>query len=416
MKRVLRIFRDVAASRALTPLVMGFFFFIYLGIAFRTDETLVTMMEFTRTSLFLKILLALIPLNSASRMAMEAGRYFSRRRALLRTANIARPDLFDETVTMPASDQLVELESAFGTLGYKIHRTERTLAAWRGVSVFPARMLFLIGTFCLFTGVLVSLTTRDSKRFALIEGEQLPVSAFEREKVARITLAKTSGLFLDRTLTMEVAPSMPDAGKKVFGLYPPTLYGGYFVYPRYLGIAPLIRFSAPDFPKGNEAFGVLNIYPAGKEDSVDIPGTSYRIVVSIAEPEGRDEAFMTGRMTFLFKLLKGKGVIFTGSAPLGGEFVRDGYHLAFPDYRRMVFTDFIRDYGVLLVWAAALLFIAAGLFWLPVRLFFPRREMLFLHEEDTVQAYSRAEGGRRRHAGVFQKVLDLLEARRSTIE
>lgn len=98
-------------------------------------------------------------------------------------------------------------------------------------------------------------------------------------------------------------------------------------------------------------------------------------------------------MVFRFKLLKGKDVLLTGSVPGGGEFVRDGYRsLAFPDSRRMVITDFAGDFGVLLIWSAALLFVIAVSVWLPVRIFFPRSEMLFRSERDMVRAWSRAEG------------------------
>ena len=157
-------------------------------------------------------------------------------------------------------------------------------------------------------------------------------------------------------------------------MYPPSLYGGSFVYPRYLGLALLLRFSAPDMPTVYETHSFLNSYPPGKEDSVTIPGSPYRIVFSIPEPDaGSDRyiSYMTGSVTLQFKLLKGKEVLFTGSAPAGGEFVRDGYRLALPDVRRMVVTDFIGDYGVLFIWAAALFFVAAGCLWLPVRVSSP---------------------------------------------
>ena len=121
---------------------------------------------------------------------------------------------------------------------------------------------------------------------------------------------------------------------------------------------------------------------------------------------------MTGKITLQFKLLKGKDVLFTGSLPGGGEFVRDGYRLSIPDIRRLVVTDYIGDYGVYFIWAAALLFAAAFSLWLPIRLFCPRREMLFRYEPDVIRAWSRAEGGARRHAGVFHEALDLVDARK----
>ena len=253
----------------------------------------------------------------------------------------------------------------------------------------------------------------------VVEGEPLPTPDRIGGRVERITLANSSGSILSRTLTMEVAPSSSGYGKRIFGLYPPSLYGGSFVYPRYLGLALLLRFSAPDLPAGYEKHCILNCYPPGKEASEVIPGSPYRIVFSIPEPDaGSDRyiSYMTGNVTLQFKLLKGKEVLFTGSAPGGGEFVRDGYRLAFPDIRRLVVTDFIGDYGVLFIWAAALFFVLAGCIWLPIRIFFPRREMLFRCGPDVTKACSRAEGGARRHAGVFHEALDLVDARQKAAQ
>jgi hypothetical protein len=101
-----------------------------------------------------------------------------------------------------------------------------------------------------------------------------------------------------------------------------------------------------------------------------------------------------------------------GNAPVGGEFAQSGYRLTFSEVRRLVVTDFIGDYGVIFVWTAALLFVAAGCIWLPLRVFFPRREMLFRFVADATWACSRAEGGSRKHAGVFHEALDFVDARK----
>ena len=80
---------------------------------------------------------------------------------------------------------------------------------------------------------------------------------------------------------MEVAPSGSGYGKRTFGLYPPSFYGGAFVYPRYLGLALALRFSAPDMPAGYEKKCILNCYPPGKEASESIPGTPYRVATQV---------------------------------------------------------------------------------------------------------------------------------------
>lgn len=415
MKRLLHAILNAGSSRALAPLVIGFFFLLYIGIAFFTDETLITLMAFTRNSLILAGILALIPLNRALRLLHESGRHLDMRRVLTGKTPVVMPELFDEVVELPVSPSFPDLQSRLGAVGYKIRQSENALTAWRGTSIFSARILFLAGTFFLFTGILISITSRTSHRQMVIEGEPLPMPEGIGGRVERITLANASGPILSKTLTMEIAPSSSGQGKRTFGIYPPSLYGGSFVYPRYLGLALLLHFSAPDLPAGYEKPCILNCYPPGRESSEDIPGSPYRIVFSIPEPDvGSDRyiSYMTGDVTLQFKVLKGKDVLFSGSAPGGGEFVRDGYRLAFPDIRRLVVTDYIGDYGVLFIWAAFLLFVAAGCIWLPVRAFFPRREMLFRFDRGVTTACSSAEGGARKHAGVFHEMLDMIDAQK----
>ncbi|MDD5284672.1 MAG: hypothetical protein PHD54_02335 [Desulfuromonadaceae bacterium] len=414
MKRLIRTILAAASSRGVPPIVVGLFFLIYIGIAFFTDETLIALMALTGKSVILAVLLALIPLNSALRLLMETGRFLKKRKMFKEKATEAIPEQFDEMVELPASPHFAGLERRFAAVGYKTRRTENALAAWRGFTVFPARILFLAGTFCLFTGILISVTTRASHRQMVIEGEPMPTPEGIGGTVKRIALAKSNGLILARALTIEVAPSYSGEMDRIFGIYPPSLYRGSFVYPRYLGLDLLLQFSAPDLPGGYLKHIILNCYPPGKEDSKTISGSPYRIVFTIPEPEPSSDryiSYMARDKTLQFKLLKGEELLFSGSAPVGGEFARDGYRMAFPEARRLVVTDYIGDYGVFFIWATALFFFVAAVIWLPLRTFFPRKEMLFRYDDSGImKAFSGSEGGRRAHAGIFHEALDLLGA------
>jgi hypothetical protein len=343
------------------------------------------------------------------RIVVEAGRYRKWRRALSDAQSGLQPALYDETVDLMASSAFADLEGRLGTSGYRTRRSGNLLAAWRGVGLSPSRMVFLAGACCLFCGILISLMSRTVYRVPFIEGETFQVSGRDGGIVERITFGKSSGPILARDLVMEIAETGSGGGSEKFGVYPPSRFRGMFVYPRYLGIALFYRYSAPDLPGIYEKLDVLPLYPPGKEASTVITGSPYRITLSLVKPDDGSDPYITGRMDFLFKLLKGKEVLFTGSIPRGGEFARNGYRLEFPDCRRMVITDFVSDYGVLLIWAAAILFAIAVITWLPIRLFFSRREMLFNSEQDMVRASSRAEGGERKHAGAFHEALDFLE-------
>lgn len=409
MKRLLMSILNLCASRAVTPLVLLCFLLLYIGIAFFNNETLVTLITFTRTFAPLAVLFAFIPLNCAARLIMETVES-SKRRAVMKggAAGGLLPELFEESLTLPGHGDLAALQERLGSFGYRTRLAGSVLAAWRGISLFPARGLLLLAMFCFFTGILFSTTSRLSQRVAVIEGEPFPLARDGSERVVGISLTDHPGFFLERTLSVEVAGR--DDKNRVFGIYPPALHRGYFIYPRYLGVAPRVRFSAPDFQSGFETHYVLMIYPPGKEDSADIPGAGYRIVFSMAKSEVDGDPFRSRRMSLLFKVRKGDELVSSGTVPVGGEFNSNGYRLSFTDFRRVVATDLVKDYGVILIWSGALIGCLGLLYWLPVRMFFPRREMLFLAGTDIISACSRAEGGRTAHGGIFHEALDFLDA------
>lgn len=429
MKRLQRIAWAVIGSRATSPLVIGFFLLFYIGIAFITDDTLVYLMELTKKSLLLTVMLALLPLNRVARIFVESRDALRRRRMTSGDTGRDGSALFDEAVQVrlpsPAVNQstgqgeggddvpvLEQLRKRLTDAGYTAARNGSRVSGARGITVQPARLLFLAGTFCLFAGILVSLTTRTTERLPLVEGEPLPGALGGGGMVERISLDPPTGAILSKNLKIRVDFAESGGGGKEFGIYPPAILRGYFVYPRYLGIAALVRVAGPDLPP-YEKHAILNIYPPGKEDRLEVPGTPYRLVFSMAEPGDGSDPFISGKIVFPFKLLKGEGEVVSGSVPLGGAESRGGYRIEVPDARRMVITDFVGDYGVLLIWGSAFLLVAAALVWFPVRLFFPRRQMLFVLDGETVHAYSRAEGGRRDHDGIFHELLDLLETGRA---
>ncbi len=413
MKRLSSFIRNALCSRFLPPVVIGIFFLLYIGIAFFTDETLITLMAFTRASKALAALLALIPLNSALRLALEVARHLRRRRALRGGEVKELPPLFDESVELASASLPEELAGRLAAAGYTVRRSQGSLAAVRGVGIFPARLCYLAASCALFAGILLTTTSRSAQRGMVVEGEPFPAPNGAPALVESIRLAPATGSLLARTLTIEVAPLQPGARRSSFGLYPPSLYGGDFVYPRYMGISLQLRFTAPDLPQPFENQASLNLYPAGKEGSVAVPGSTYRLDFSFdPPPEGGDRyaSYMAEPKTLQVKLIKGQDLLFSGSLPSGGVLLRDGYRIEVPAAKRLVVTDFIRDYGVLCVWAAGMLYLAAAALYLPLRSLSPRREMLFVVAAPLVAAHSRAEGKRSAHAGVFHDALDMLDA------
>lgn len=395
----------VIASRAAVPLILAIFLLLYIGIAFFSPEPLTTLIGLTaRTPLCL--LLALVPLNCGLRLLLELRRYRARRRLLRDGDGETAAELFDEQHEIVGNDSFERLAACCRAAGYRTATTARTFAAWRGVSLSPARMLFSATLCLLFSGIVLSTTLRTSFRDTVIEGEPFLPAAGGSGTVSAILLEDDPGWLLARTAVIEVTDGT--GSHRRFGLYPPAQLDGSFVYLRYLGLAPLIRFSAPELPEVFENFLLLAIYPPGKEDSAVIPGSPYRLFFRLAPPEAGNEPFRSGRMTLEFRVLKGETQVLAGRLDRGGQFAADGYGLAFPEVRRLVTVDLIRDYGVYCIWAAALGGLLWLLCWLSVRLLAPRREMLFIATDGGVHAYSRSEGAQRQHDGVFHETLDLL--------
>ncbi|MBU5615428.1 hypothetical protein [Geomonas azotofigens] len=405
MSRVTATAARVATSPAVTPSVLAFFLLLYVGIAFGSNEPLTALMAITRGNPALIALLALIPLSGAARLVAETRDFLRRRRALSGAAGIDAGGLFDDEVALPEESAFEEEGKRLEEQGYAVRAGSGSLAARRGLSLFPARVLYLSGMVLLFCGILLSLTGRATHRQVVLEGEALPVS---RDLVRGIVLKEEPGLILQRTLDIAVAGE--GGGERHFGLYPPGTHRGHYLYPRYLGVAPLLRFSAPELPGGFEQFAVLSIYPPGKEDSFQVPGSPYRFIFQMAPGDGPDP-YASGKITLQFRLLKGETQVWAGSANVGGETSGDGYRLALPEFRRAVVTDFVRDAGVPLIWSASALLLLSLCWFVPIRLLWPRQEILVVRHAGAVVARSRAEGGRRAHAGRFHELLDQVHPR-----
>ncbi|HJV66359.1 MAG TPA: hypothetical protein VJ550_11540 [Geomonas sp.] len=410
MKRLLAALWRAISSRALLPLVLGFFLLAYIVIAFFTDEALITLIALTGKNFLLAGVLALIPLNCLCRIVLEARRGLARRRALKNAQPLPDPALYDESVELSSAAPAGDLEQRLTDAGYRTWKNGELLSAWRGVSLWPVRLLFLAGLLCLFGGILISVTSRQVSRQPMIEGVPFQAPSGQGGFIQRIVLRNADGPILLKELLMEVSGSEQGGSFRTFGVYPPALFGGAFVYPRYLGIALTYRFTAPDLPAGFQDNGVFPIYPPGREAQLPLGGAPYKVHLTLAKSQDGSDPYMTGSMEFVAKVVKGNDQLFTGTVKGGGELVRDGIKLAIIDARRMVVTDFVVDYGVLSIWLAGFLFTLGACLWLPVRLFLPRREMVFSWEGGGVLARSRAEGSARRHTGVFHEVLDVIAA------
>ncbi|ACM18442.1 ResB-like family cytochrome c biogenesis protein, putative [Geotalea daltonii FRC-32] len=408
MRRLLRGFHSIIASRAVTPIILGCFALIYIIIAFYTDETLVALMALVRSNSPLILLLSCIPVNLLAILCRETAQFSDRRHAVRLSAKGLPVGTYQERVFL-GTVQTGLLEKKIEQSGYHYRIKGDSCAAWKGISIFPARFLFLMGSFCLFAGILVSLTTKVSLRDVVIEGEPLPEAVGVRGRVEQITLRQHNGIILSHSLDMDITLGEGDeASVRKFGVYPPGRINGIFFYPRYLGLAPLIEFTPPESGQVFSSYIKLMIYPPGKEDGVQIPRSPYRISFTIIEPMTGAEPYITGKFNLRFKVLKGNDQVSEGTLPLGGTVSRGGYTLSFPDAKKLVAVDFVKDPGLPLLWIAGLLFLGAIVAYIPIRMFAPRREIIFIQRNGSTEVFSRAEGRAAKHRGILHNMLDHL--------
>lgn len=395
------------SSRAIIPLVLAVFLLLYIGIAFSSEEALVALMDLTRRSPLLQAMLALIPANAALRLAAESSR-LRRRSRLFMAGNFGEipAGMFDEAVAIPSTASLDLVGERLSAAGYAVRTGGGFLFARRGVPLAPLRLLLLIALLLLFGGILLSITGRSTVKVPAIEGEVLGVPADRGDRVERITFREDNGLLFSRHLSIDLLS--PGGERRRAGIYPQLRYHGSWFYPRYLGIAPVVRFTSADVPEGEEIHYLLAIYPPGKEDRAEIPASPYSLAISLLPDPGGDDPFISGRMSFAVRILKGDRQLYAGTVPLGGELRGGGCRVTISGFQRYVAVDLVRDPGVALIWTAIVAMVFILVCWLPLRLLLPRREMLFLRRDGTVHAGSSAEGGRSRHAALFHDTLDFL--------
>lgn len=407
MKLIFARIVTTMSHRLLLPVVCALFLTLYIAIAFFTDEALVTLVQLVGHNPLALGLLALVVINASFRMAGDLRSYLTSRQAVAGAAPAAVEGVFAQSLAVSGQLDTDEVGRILGGEGYRVTVRDGSIAAVRGVSLICPRLLWRLALLLLFAGVALSLSTRTSLRMPVIEGEPLQVGGVAQFTVARIALEDTPGhWFLQRRLTVGLADG--EGRQSAFGIYPPGMVGDSFLYPRYLGVAPLLRLNAPGVTEPFEGYQLIMLYPPGREDKVELIN-GYHAQFVILQRDGMPDPFVSGRYDLHVKLLKGDQLIAEGDIPFGGRFEADGFSVELLGSTRFVVTDLVRDYGVLFIWLASAVALLAFMLYLPLRCLCPRRVMLFFaYSEGRIVACCSSEGKRHRHEALFHDMLDRL--------
>jgi len=411
MRRFVAATGRIIAHRLLIPGVLALFLLLYIGIAFFTDEALAAMLPMVGRNPLAIGLLALSALNALCLMGADLQSYRPVRRRSTGQPSAADDRSGRESLAVSGQLDTTETVRILTSEGYRVSAESDSIVARRGWSLLVSRLLLHLALVLLFSGVLLSLTTRRSLRLPVIEGEALQAADMAPRTVERIHFEEAPGSwFLQHRLAIVV--SGVDGQKKSYGIYPPGRIDGRFLYPRYLAIAPLLRISAPGPGGESEGFRLIMLYPPGREDEIPLEG-GYRLKLVIPPQEGLPDPVVAGRFDLHVRVFRGDLLLGEGDLPFGGRMEAGGVSVALLDARRFVVTDLVRDNGVICIWGALLAALLSVVIYLPVRCVWPRREMVFSATgQGGVRACSFAEGKKRRHESLFHDLLDKMSRNR----
>jgi hypothetical protein len=406
MSRPGRRIVSLLSHRLLLPAAGLVCLFSYIAVAFFADEALVTLVQLVSHNPFALGLLGLVVGNILLGMITALDSYRLTRSAVTGNQSGVVENAFSQSLTVNGRLDTGEIGRILAGAGYRVTRRDGFIAGVRGISLICPRLLWRLSLVLLFAGLALSFATRTTLRLPVIEGETLPVEGMAQRQVARIVLEDTPGhWFLQRRLAITTIDA--GGGQSTFGIYPPGMLAGRFLYPRYPGIAPLLRFSIPKAGEIVEGYQLIMLYPPGREDRVELPD-GYRAQVAILQHDGMADPFVSGRFDLHVKLLHGDALVAEGDLPFGGRFEAKGFSVSLLDAKRFVVTDIVRDYGVLSIWLAIVAALAAFLLYLPLRLFWPQRLLVFTAAAGTGQIFAgcRYEGKKRQHLAIYHDLLD----------
>lgn len=391
--------RSWLVSPRLLPLLIACGISGYGAMAAVSNEPLAGLLALVRHSLALQLLLWFLPLSQAARMLYLLRCWQARWRAL--NGGTQLPAGPDTTVVTLAGVLPDEAADWLTRAGYRVLSSASGIAAWRGVSTVPFRALGCLALALMSSGLIVSITGREVRRVPLVAGEPLPSFLAVPGLVKGVDLQETpGGTIFARRLTVRI--SQPDGAERDIWMFPPSRIGGWWYYPRYLGLAPLFSFRASDPSVALEDYHLLTLYPPGAEDTAVIPGTPYRVVVRLAE----NEVVPATAGSLHLRVKGGDELLGSGTIAVGGVLDFRGGRLRMPDIRAMVTVDFVRDAGLPCIWLGMALGAVALMGWGLVRICWPRRELQVISDATGVTGLSRAEGRTRRHDELFHGLLD----------
>ncbi len=375
---------------------------VHTWLSFKTEEPLFELVRLLHHNLPLQLVLWLFPANLLARLA--SGLSPSLESPYRRMPGVAS---YREELPLDPDVEPARAVPLLRRFGYRVRFDEETLRAARGV---PTRGLIAtrrLGLALALAGLALSLETRSSLRVPLIEGEPLPPQ-LGPGRVRTIRLIEDSGILLEKSLGIEVERG---GATETLRLFPPTRIGTRYVYPRYLGLGIRLAVLSEGSLIDRRNY-LLSVYPPGRRDEIEIPGTPYSLGIQLLQdPLG--DPYATGRFRLLLDSDRAGKRVGGAECSLPGGFGSGGLLFRIEAAHRYVIADIVSDHGVPLIFAGLPLFLLALLFSAGIARLFPRREIRFDRQDSVWRGTLRTETRRREVHSVFYECLDLLQNRPS---
>jgi hypothetical protein len=170
-------------------------------------------------------------------------------------------------------------------------------------------------------------------------------------------------------------------------VYPPVDLSGYSLFLYRLGVGPEIRIQDRSGQDIYRSLHFLNIYPAGMEDFLEVPGFPYTFSLKIVTGKvlRKGEKIVSHDIrepVYIMKIFQGKKKVYEWPVKTGETISYQDYLISIPQTNFWADLGIIQDRGLPFAFMGILLSILGILLWFLFKLFVVQEELFFVFEPE----------------------------------
>ena len=241
-----------------------------------------------------------------------------------------------------------------------------------------------LGVLLMASGLVISSAVRFEGHILLTEGQQFNGADEEYVEGSR-ALGSHARAPRFVIAAREVAPRLSKSGRDAerislvaayqhaggapremtLGSRLPAVADGIFLRVVRFGYSPLFRITGASGEVLEESFFSLAVFPPGAEDSIRLMHTPHTYAVRYfpqgieAAPGSREGTQSPGEPVFRLRVTRNLGILYNGTVRLHEQVLIESTAVSFEQVRKWAEIAVVKDHGVILFGAGALLFAAA---------------------------------------------------------